>query len=205
MRVTRATAVKVCAVCERTLLMGEHTLRFSPDGKGYVDVCTLCQEIAIDHGWTREGLAMLSPSVHQPTRRRRQRHLWQVLLGGRDDEPEPVVGEPILRRLSDDEIQLVEAADLFNQSQFRRTIVSVTRSLGEPRASVVALSGVSGETVITFAWEITWYQYRISPEAAQPVRIAERGHDVSEIDPSFTEWNAVFDETGRLVPSVAQL
>jgi hypothetical protein len=37
------------------------------------------------------------------------------------------------------------------------------------------------------------------------VRIAERGHDVSEIDPSFTEWNAVFDETGRLVPSVAQL
>ena len=33
MRVTKANVTRTCAVCERTLLMGEHTLRFSPDGE----------------------------------------------------------------------------------------------------------------------------------------------------------------------------
>lgn len=202
MRVTKAMAIKVCAVCERTLLMGEHTVRFSPDGHEHVDVCTLCQDVALDHGWAREG-GPLSTGLEQPGRRRRQRPLWQVLLGARDDTPEPVVGEPILRRLSDIELTLVEAADLFNQSQFRRTITSVARSLGPPRASIVPLSGVSGETVVTFAWEITWYQYRVSPEAGQPVRLAERGTDTSEIEASFTAWNADLDESGRLVPAIA--
>ncbi len=32
MRVTRASVTRVCAICERTLLMGEHALRFAPDG-----------------------------------------------------------------------------------------------------------------------------------------------------------------------------
>ena len=44
------------------------------------------------------------------------------------------------------------------------------------------LAGVNAETVLTFAWDITWYQYRVSPEAAQPVRIAERGHDIDEVE-----------------------
>lgn len=204
MRVTKTMAVKTCAVCERTLLMGEHTIRFSPDGREHVDVCTLCQDVALDHGWSREG-GPLATALEQPVRRRRQRPLWQVLLGGREDEPEPVFGEPILRRLSDAELALVEAADLFNQSQFRRTITSVARSLGPPRASIVPLSGVTGETVVTFAWDITWYQYRVTPDAAQPIRIAERGTDTGEIEASFTAWNASLDESGRLMPDLAAI
>src|SRR5262249_8504703 len=39
MRVTKASVMRVCAICERTLLMGEHALRFSPDGEQDVDVC----------------------------------------------------------------------------------------------------------------------------------------------------------------------
>ena len=35
--------------------MGEHPIRFSPDGGQYVDVCELCAEIALEHGWLREG------------------------------------------------------------------------------------------------------------------------------------------------------
>jgi hypothetical protein len=47
MRVTRATVTRQCAICERTLLMGERTTRFSPDGDDqWVDVCALCQEHA---------------------------------------------------------------------------------------------------------------------------------------------------------------
>lgn len=201
MRVTKATAVKTCAVCERTLLMGEHTSRLTADGREYVDVCVLCQDSAIGHGWTREGGPVYG-NIDPPGRRRRQRPLWQALLG-RDDLPPPVVTEPALRRLSDGALQLVEAAELFNQSQFRRTITSVTRSLGAPQVSVVPLSGVSGETILTFAWDITWYQYRVSPDGAQPVRGAERGTDVEEIDEPFRRWNARVDDDGRVVPDVA--
>jgi hypothetical protein len=204
MRVIRSTVASVCAVCDRTLLQGEQVLRFSPDGQEFVEVCTLCQEIALDHGWVREGISVTPTLTHAP-RRRRQKTLWQALLGAREEEPEPVVSEPILRRLSDDEVALVEAAELFNQSQFRRTVSGVARSLGQPRASIVPLSGVNAETVITIAWEITWYQYRVSPELGQPVRIAERGQDIDEIDPTFAVWNSVLEDDGRLVPELARV
>ena len=52
MRITRNAVARSCAICERTLLMGERAVRYSPDGDGeFVDVCPLCQEIALDHGW----------------------------------------------------------------------------------------------------------------------------------------------------------
>jgi len=202
MRVTKANVTRTCAVCERTLLMGEHTLRFSPDGAEFVDVCPLCSEVALDHGWVREGHAV-SPALQQHPRKRRQKTLWQTLLGAREEEAEPVVAEPVLRRLSDDELALVEAADLFNQSTFRRTVAGVARSLGRPKVSIVPLPGVNAETVLTFAWDITWYQYRVTPEAAQPVRIADRGHDIAEGEETFAQWNASFDESDRLVPDLA--
>lgn len=202
MRVTKANVTRTCAVCERTLLMGEHTLRFSPDGEEFVDVCPLCSEVALDHGWVREGHAV-SPALQQHPRKRRQKTLWQTLLGTRDEEAEPVVAEPVLRRLSEDELALVEAADLFNQSTFRRTVAGVARSLGQPKVSIVPLPGVNAETVLTFAWDITWYQYRVTPEAAQPVRIADRGHDMAEVEETFAQWNASFDESDRLVPDLA--
>ena len=202
MRVTKANVTRICAVCERTLLMGEHTLRFSPDGEEFVDVCPLCSEVALEHGWVREGHAV-SPALQQQSRKRRQKTLWQTLLGAREEETEPVVAEPVLRRLSDDELALVEAADLFNQSTFRRTVAGVARSLGQPKVSIVPLAGVNAETVLTFAWDITWYQYRVTPEAAQPVRIADRGHDVAEVEDTYSHWNASFDESDRLVPDLA--
>jgi hypothetical protein len=201
MRVTKANVTRTCAVCERTLLMGEHTVRFSPDGHEFVDVCPLCSEVALDHGWVREGHAV-SPALQQHTRRRRQKTLWQTLLGAREDAAEPVVTEPVLRRLSDDELALVEAADLFNQSTFRRTVAGVARSLGPPKVSIIPLPGVNAETVLTFAWDITWYQYRVTPDASQPVRIADRGHDIAEVEETYAQWNARFDESDRLVPDL---
>ncbi|MGL6280519.1 MAG: hypothetical protein ACRC50_13320 [Gaiella sp.] len=204
MRVTKANVTSTCAVCERTLLMGEQTSRFSPDGHDYVDVCPLCSETALDYGWVREGNP-ISVALQSSGRRKRQKTLWQALLGARTEEPEPVASEPILRRLDDEELALVEAADLFNQSQFRRTIAGVSKSLGPPNASIVPLSGVNAETVLTFAWDITWYQYRVSPESGQPVRIAERGHDAEEIEPAYTEWNASVDDDGRLTPNLVRI
>ena len=94
MRVTKANVTRTCAVCERTLLMGEHTLRFSPDGAEFVDVCPLCSEVALDHGWVREGHAV-SPALQQLVMRllqkqRDQRHSDAAALLDALDALEPV-------------------------------------------------------------------------------------------------------------------
>ena len=153
MRVIKTTATRTCVVCERTLLQGEHALRYSPRRQQYVDVCPLCSDTALDHGWVKRGRRRL-PDAPAAGARRRQQSLWQSLLGAREEEVEPVVSEPILRRLGDDEIALVEAAELFNATQFRRTIAGVAKALGEPQASITPLSGVNSEMVLTFAWDI---------------------------------------------------
>ena len=201
MRVTKATVRRGCAVCERTLLQGEYAVRFSPDGVEFVDVCPLCQDAALDYGWVREGGPM-SPALAPHARKKRPR--WAQFLGVANGDSQPVVSEPVLRRLSDSEAALVEASDLFNASLFRRTVEGVARALGAPLVSIVPLSGVNSELVLTFAWEITWYQYRVLPEAGQPIRLADRGADISEIEAAFTEWNAALDESGRVVPNVAR-
>jgi hypothetical protein len=205
MRVTKASVRRVCAVCDRTLLQGEVALRFSPDGVEFVDVCPLCQDLALDYGWVREG-GPVSPALSSTRGPRRKRTRWSQFLGvSNGTEAQPVVPEPVLRRLTDSEAALVEAADLFNASQHRRTVAGVAKSLGAPSASIVPLSGVSGEMVVTVAWEISWYQYRVSPEAAQPVRLVERGHDSEELEATFKDWNAHLADDGRLFPDIARV
>jgi hypothetical protein len=54
-------------------------------------------------------------------------------------------------------------------------------------------------------WEISWYQYRVTPDAPQPVRLAERGHDLEELEESFTGWNAHLADDGRLMPDLARV
>jgi hypothetical protein len=73
---------------------------------------------------------------------------------------------------------MVEAADLYQRQRFfAGPSPGIAKSLGDPRASIVPLSGVNAEVVVTVAWDISWYQYRVTPESGQPVRLAERGHD----------------------------
>jgi hypothetical protein len=59
--------------------------------------------------------------------------------------------------------------------------------------------------VITIAWDISWYQYRVTPELGQPVRLEERGHELTELDPLYRNWNAQLDEHGRVVPNIARV
>jgi hypothetical protein len=181
--------------------MGEQTMRFSPNGgERYVDVCPLCRDAALEHGWIKEG-APVSPTL--PIDRRRGRLSLAALLGARRPAEAPIASEPILRRLSNTELAMVDAADHFNASQFRRTVGGIAKSLGEPRVSLTALSGVNLEIVITVAWDISWYQYRVTPESSQPIRLEGRGHELDEVDTMFTDWNAKMVEDGRIVPDVA--
>jgi hypothetical protein len=205
MRVTRSSVERSCAICGRTLLMGERTVRYSPNGGDqYVDVCPLCQDAALERGWRKEGAPT---TLTIPPERARRRFSLATLLGAprTPAAEEPVASEPILRRLSEPELTIVEAADIFNASQFRRTVGGIAKSLGTPDVSVIPLSGVTSDVVVTVAWEISWYQYRITPDAPQPVRLAERGHELSELEGSFTEWNAHMVDDGRIVPDIARL
>ena len=204
MRVTRVATTRTCAICERTLLMGERAIRFAPaEGEELVDVCPLCQDIAVEHGWLKEGTPT-TPMV-SGERRRRKRGLGDIFGFGRAGADDTIASEPILRRLSEGELAMVEAADLFNASAYRRTVGGIAKSLGDANASIVALSGVAGELAVTVAWDISWYQYRVSPESAQPVRLERRGHELDELEESFKTWNAHLEEDGKLVPEIARL
>jgi hypothetical protein len=200
-QLVRHSVQRTCAICERTLLTGERAVRFAPNGEDFVDVCPLCQDTALEHGWIKEG-SPTTPTV--PNERRRRRGLGSFFdLKRRVPAEEPVVSEPILRRLTQPEQQMVEAAEIFNASDYRRTVGGIGKSLGAPRASIVPLSGVTGELIVTVAWDISWYQYRLTPDLAQPVRLAERGHELSDLDVSFKRWNARVETDGRLVPDIS--
>src|SRR2546421_10661265 len=82
------------------------------------------------------------------------------------------------------------------------TVGGIAKSLGEPRASILPLSGVNRELVITIAWDISWYQYRVSFDSGQPIRLAERGLELDELESSFTAWNARLTRDGRIVPAI---
>jgi predicted RNA-binding Zn-ribbon protein involved in translation (DUF1610 family) len=202
MRVTKVSTERRCSVCERTLLMGERAVRFAPNGSsGFVDVCQLCQETANGYGWVKEG-SPTTPTIAAD--RKRSRFSLSAFLGVRAAAEAPIATEPILRRLSEAELAIVEAADRFNSSQYRRTVGGIARSLGLPNVSIVPLSGVTADVVVTIAWEISWYQYRITADSA-PIRLAERGHDPAELETAFTAWNAHMEEDGRVVPDIARL
>jgi hypothetical protein len=204
-RVTKVATLRICAICGRSLLLGERSFRYAPEeGAELVDVCTLCQEIAVEHGWLKEGTP--STPVVVGDRRRRRRTLPELLGLKRGKNDETIVpSEPILRRLSNDEVAILEAAELFNGSSFRRTVGGIQKSLGEAKASLIPLSGANGELAVTVAWDLSWYQYRVSPDSAQPVRLERRGHELEELEDSFKAWNAHVADEGRLVPDIAKL
>lgn len=201
--VRRQDVQRTCAICHRTLLMGERATRFTPGGDNWVDVCALCTVTADEHGWIKEG-SPTTPIVAERGRRRRFGGL-AALLEPKKVEPEPKVSEPMLRRLNPEEQAVVEAAELFNDSAYRRTIAGIAKSLGDARVSLLSLSGVNPEVVITVAWDISWYQYRVTVDSAQPVRLEERGLELSEVDRGLQAWNAELDRHGRLVPAIARV
>ena len=181
--------------------MGERATRYSPYGDdSFVDVCQLCLDTALEEGWVKEG-APTTPTIAPD--RKRSRFSLGAFLGARSGIDSPMASEPFLRRLSEAELAIVEAADRFNASQYRRTIGGIAKSLGTPNVSIHALSGVNADVVVTVAWEISWYQYRVTADSA-PVRLAERGHDPAELEASFTDWNAYMEQDGRVVPDIAR-
>ena len=121
---------RTCAICHRTLLMGERAVRFTPSGgdDDWRDVCALCTTTADDHGWVKEG-SPTTPIVPETRRRRRFGGLG-ALLEPRKAEPEPRVPEPMYRRLNPEE------QAMSRQPSSSTTAPTGGRSPVSPRASV---------------------------------------------------------------------
>ena len=136
---------------------------------------------AIEHGWIKEGspTTPLVPDTPAP----QALGLARGLFGNpRRPSPSRSSPEPILRRLSEPSRRWSRRPSSSTPAPYRRTIAGICKSLGEPQASFLPLSGVNPEVVVTVAWDISWYQYRVIFESRQPVRLEERGHELDELD-----------------------
>jgi hypothetical protein len=85
------------------------------------------------------------------------------------------------------------ALETFNGAEERRTVAGLRRSLGEPSVSVLA-DGAGGAK-ITVAWELSWYQWRVSDDGIEEVA---KGTELAELDELHQDWNAESAEDGTL-------
>ncbi len=190
---------KSCAVCGRTLLLGERMVAYErPEGDD-ARVCELCLDQADALGWIREG-SLSVPLQLQSARHAKRSGGLRGFLGGsqrRPGVPEPFTPEALP---ADPRDAVAAGLELFNESYHPRTVMGIARTLGDPRVSVVQRS--PREVVVTVAWDLSWYQFRVDMLGPQPVTLQHRGEDVGEIDSRFRDWNAQAEPDGTLALAV---
>jgi hypothetical protein len=97
------------------------------------------------------------------------------------------------------EVKVERALEVFNYSDYRRTVEGLVRTLGEPWVTAVPVLDSTSEVVVVVAWELSWYQYRIDlGDSDDPVVLTHKGKELDELDVTLREWNAVADAEGAL-------
>ncbi len=217
-----------CAVCGRTLLQGERPEIYLVNGARR-PVCELCTVRANHQGWIREsegpqighrgaGAGERRPLLERFRGRRARR---------REDEPEaepyaeeeplpesaaeaPAPADPapagpreprhVHAVPTSEELKAVRAVEVFNASEYPRTVAGVARSLGVPSVAVTPSTSLASMVQIVVAWELCWYRYEVdlADEGANGVRAAGQGYELNELEPHETAANAAADEHGLL-------
>ncbi len=217
-----------CAVCGRTLLQGERPEIYLVNGARR-PVCELCTVRANHQGWIREsegpqighrgaGAGERRPLLERFRGRRARR---------REDEPEaepyaeeeplpesaaeaPAPADPapagpreprhVHAVPTSEELKAVRAIEVFNASEYPRTVAGVARSLGVPSVAVTPSTSLASMVQIVVAWELCWYRYEVdlADEGANGVRAAGQGYELNELEPHEMAANAAADEHGLL-------
>lgn len=197
-RLTSMDRLLACAVCERTILLGEEPLRFAHQGRSRT-VCRLCASGARAHGWVEEGRPAPPPVDPQQresvlARLRRRRPTLEIDLNDPIRAPHGLGTNDDLARAT----TMLISVETFNDSPYRGTVSGISKSLGQARVSVVAFGGRRPGAAITIAWDLSWYRYLVEPGGVPAVRLDERGDSLAELAPRWREWNAVATEDGSL-------
>jgi hypothetical protein len=97
------------------------------------------------------------------------------------------------------EHKIASAIQVFNNSEHRRTVAGVARSLGAPDVSIHPNMEHSSLVNIVASWELCWYRYEVDLSDEVPVvRVAAQGYELDELTPQEREPNASYDEHGAL-------
>jgi hypothetical protein len=225
-----STAITICDVCGRTLLRGEHAEVYI-DGGTRRSVCELCKPRAMQEGWLREGTVPTYDGSEAPRARRgsllsrfrgrRERDRPSQAPAGdefyAEPEPGPEAPPPRAARRRPREPtreprhvravpmgagqKIAFAIEVFNNSEHRRTVAGVARSLGAPAVSIHPNEEHSSRVDIVASWELCWYRYEVELSDEQPVvRVAAQGYELDELSPRERESNASYDQHGALGP-----
>ena len=193
MKTMRVMEAKQCAICERTLLVGEQPLRFAPDGMD--EFRRGLRALPGDRRSTTAGCgrAARSATTVRPARRRRPLSLASIFGDKRRPAAETIVAEPSCggcRARSDG--ARGGAGSSTRATRCARSTGS-RRSLGEPQASIVVLSGPEPGGRDHARVGHLLVPVPVSPDASQPVRPGRRGPRAGRARREFTDWNAHFE------------
>lgn len=100
-----------------------------------------------------------------------------------------------------------EALRAFNGTENRRTVAGLSRSLGEPTATAIAVRTASGHNGarITVAWELAWYQWEVGPGKRGPeIRQVAKGERPDQLRAADRNWNLVVAKDGTLARRSAE-
>jgi hypothetical protein len=214
------SAEATCAICGRTVLAGERVHGFV-EGVEERPVCELCVARAEGLGWRPAGEDAGERPEHGHEGRwrlagllRRRARRPGALAPQRQpppaaeqpaEEPEPTAPRAPRPRPAppldlDTPSPFERAVARFNSSEAGRTVAGLTRTLGQPFASIGAAAGAADEVRVTVAWELSWYQWGIDlSDEARPVFDIAKGAELDQLDAAARQWNASAAEGGRVV------
>jgi len=189
------------------MLYGERTQEYAtPDGERRA-VCDLCRAKAQRAGWVRADRAARGAKVprepEQPPRPRARERIVRSIDKVRPREATQVAQAdeaPRRPRSSESpERRIRRAIERFNDSEHRRTVAGLSRSLGRPRVAAVTPAEAPEQVRLTVAWDLSWYQWKVEFSDKGPaVRAFRNGKEVSELGPADRAWNAHAGDDGRL-------
>jgi hypothetical protein len=224
-----STAITVCDVCGRTLLRGENAEVYLDGGsrRSVCELCKsrALHEGWVREGTTPtydsgETTSNRRGSLLSRLRRRRESPADETVEEQMPEPPPPDrVEEPAApprtprKRTREPGREprhvravpmgagqkIASAIEVFNNSEHRRTVAGVARSLGAPIVSIRPNEVHSSRVDIVAAWELCWYRYEVDLSDEVPlVREAGRGYELDELSPHERESNAAYDEHGAL-------
>jgi hypothetical protein len=185
--------------------MGERSVGFfTANGAGPYDVCELCTNRA-----HRFGLRPTPVSTDELRRRKRgrgparavevtlsaARALGQKLSKLMSRRTRAIAPEALmLSAMPMGAAAVPLAITRFNESEHARMLAGLYKTLGAPKVSAVPRSATDREVVLTVAWDIVWYQFRISLDAIE----ANRGTYLSDLPTRWQTWNCAVSPDGRV-------